>query len=55
MKNRDYTKLMEKSQSARRVLTHSPWAQTYENKLSGTFSAAAPYVELGDDEVKQWN
>jgi len=36
-------------------LGHSHWAKNIENKLSGTFSAADSYLELGNDEVKQWN
>jgi len=34
---------------------HSQWAKNIENKLSGTSSAADSYLELGNDEVKQWN
>ena len=47
--------ISRQSISVRRVLGHSHWAKNIENKLSGTFSAADSYFELGNDEVKQWN
>jgi hypothetical protein len=47
--------ISRQSVSVRRVPWSFPWAKNIENKLSGTFSAADSYFELGNDEVKQWN